>query len=182
MLALTPRTSLPPSARRKPGFFIVVQTRSCTLRGSGSAPSPRAWTPETTAPPPGSCCYPWPSGRGRPSGTGSGPASTEPRQRAGSEAGPRRWTLRSCGPSGTSWQRRLGKRGRPSVPGEPTHREGGQGTDTSGDSAVRPRRAVPRRGDRGTKPSSSTISRLRRDICRCRLSSRLSSLAPSGPL
>ena len=70
----------------------------------------------------------------------------------------------------------------PGVPGEPTHREGGQGTDTSGDSAVRPRRAVPRRGDRGTKPSSSTISRLRRDICRCRLSSRLSSLASSGPL
>ena len=37
-------------------------------------------------------------------------------------------------------------------------------------------------GDRGTKPSSSMISRLRRDICRCRLSSRLSSLAPTGPL
>ena len=32
-------------------------------------------------------------------------------------------------------------------------------------------------GDRGTKPSSSMISRLSRDSCRCRLSSRLSSLA-----
>ena len=36
--------------------------------------------------------------------------------------------------------------------------------------------------DRGTKPSSSTISRPRRESCRCRLSSRRSSLAPSGPL
>ena len=133
----------------------------------------------------GSCstCYsPWPNGRGRPSGTGSGPAWTAPRQRAGPEAGPRRWTPRSCRPSGTSWQRRIGQRGRPGVPGEPAHREGGQGTDTSGDSAVRPRRAVPRRGDRGTKPSSSTISRLRRDICRCRLSSGISSRVSSGPL
>ena len=89
---------------------------------------------------------------------------------------------RSCGPSGTSWQRRIGQRSRPGVPSEPAHREGGQGTDTSGDSAVRPRRAVPRRGDRGTKPSSSTISRLRRDICRCRLSSGISSRVSSGPL
>ena len=37
-------------------------------------------------------------------------------------------------------------------------------------------------GDRGTKPSSSMISRPRRDSCRCRLSSRLSSRASSGPL
>ena len=37
-------------------------------------------------------------------------------------------------------------------------------------------------GDRGTKPSSSTISRTRRDSCRWRLSSRLSSLTPSGPI
>ena len=37
-------------------------------------------------------------------------------------------------------------------------------------------------GDRGTKPSSSIISRLRRDSYRWRLSSRLSSLASSGPL
>ena len=37
-------------------------------------------------------------------------------------------------------------------------------------------------GDRGTKPSSSTISRPRRDSCRCRLSSRLSPRASSGPL
>ena len=121
-------------------------------------------------------------GSGRPYGTESGPAWTAPRARAGPEAGPRRWTPRSCGPSGTSWQRRIGQRGRPGVPGEPTHREGGQGTDTSGDSAVRPRRAVPRRGDRGTKPSSSTISRLRRDRFRCRLSSGISSRVSSGPL
>ena len=37
-------------------------------------------------------------------------------------------------------------------------------------------------GDRSTKPSSSIISRLRRDSFRCRLSSRRSSLASSGPL
>ena len=37
-------------------------------------------------------------------------------------------------------------------------------------------------GDRGTKPSSSMISRPRRESCRCRLSSRLSSRASSGPL
>ena len=37
-------------------------------------------------------------------------------------------------------------------------------------------------GDRSTKPSSSMISRLRRDSFRCRLSSRRSSLASSGPL
>ena len=32
-------------------------------------------------------------------------------------------------------------------------------------------------GDRGTKPCSSMISRLRRDSCNCKLSSRFSSLA-----
>ena len=37
-------------------------------------------------------------------------------------------------------------------------------------------------GDRGTKPSSSMISRPRRDRFRCRVSSRLSSRAFSGPL
>ena len=37
-------------------------------------------------------------------------------------------------------------------------------------------------GDRSTKPSSSMISRLRRDRFRCRLSSGISSLASSGPL
>ena len=37
-------------------------------------------------------------------------------------------------------------------------------------------------GDRSTKPSSSMISRLRRDRYRCRLSSGISSLASSGPL
>ena len=37
-------------------------------------------------------------------------------------------------------------------------------------------------GDRGTKSSSSMISRPRRDRFRCRLSSRLSSMACSGPL
>ena len=37
-------------------------------------------------------------------------------------------------------------------------------------------------GDRGTKPSSSMISRPRRDRFRCRLSRRLSSRAFSGPL
>ena len=37
-------------------------------------------------------------------------------------------------------------------------------------------------GDRGTKPSSSMISRLSWDRFRCRLSSRLSSQASSGPL
>ena len=37
-------------------------------------------------------------------------------------------------------------------------------------------------GDRSTKPSSSMISRLRPDRFRCRLSSRLSSRASSGPL
>ena len=44
-------------------------------------------------------------------------------------------------------------------------------------------RAVKERTPREIqKPSSSTISRLRRDICRCRLSSGISSLASSGPL
>ena len=37
-------------------------------------------------------------------------------------------------------------------------------------------------GDRGTKPSSSMISRPRRDRFRCRVSSRLSSQTSSGPL
>ena len=37
-------------------------------------------------------------------------------------------------------------------------------------------------GDRSAKPSSSMISRLRRDRYRCRLSSGISSLASSGPL
>ena len=37
-------------------------------------------------------------------------------------------------------------------------------------------------GDRGTKPSSSMISRLRRDNCRWRLSSSISSRVSSGPL
>ena len=37
-------------------------------------------------------------------------------------------------------------------------------------------------GDRGTSPSSSMISRPRRDRHRCRLSSGISSLASSGPL
>ena len=37
-------------------------------------------------------------------------------------------------------------------------------------------------GDSGTKPNSSMISRPRRDRFRCRLSSRLSSRASSGPL
>ena len=37
-------------------------------------------------------------------------------------------------------------------------------------------------GDRGTKPNSSMISRLRQDSCRWRLSSRLSPRASSGPL
>ena len=61
----------------------------------------------TTAQPPGSCstcCSPWPSGRGRPSGTGSGPAWTAPPPRAGLAAGPRRWTLRSSRSSETSWR------------------------------------------------------------------------------
>ena len=87
----------------------------------------------------------------------------------------------TCRPGLSGWWWIL-QRGLPDLRSEPSHREGGQGTDTSGDSAVRPRRAVPRRGDRGTKPSSSTISRLRRDICRCRLSSGISSRVSSGPL
>ena len=37
-------------------------------------------------------------------------------------------------------------------------------------------------GDRSTKPSSSMISRLRRDRFRCRLSSGISSQTSSGPL
>ena len=44
-------------------------------------------------------------------------------------------------------------------------------------------RAVKERTPREIqKPSSSTISRLRRDICRCRLSSGISSRVSSGPL
>ena len=61
---------------------------------------------EDDSPPPASCstcCSPWPNGSGRPSGTGSRQASTEPRPRVGPGAGRRRWTPRSCGPSGTSW-------------------------------------------------------------------------------
>ena len=49
------------------------------------------------------CCSPWPNGRGRPSGTGSRQASTAPPPKAGPGAGHRRWTPRSCRPSGTSW-------------------------------------------------------------------------------
>ena len=151
-----------------------VSFTSCLLvssrHTSTSFPLRRAWTPGTAAQPPAHAPHATLPGR---MGEGDHP---------GPEAGPRRWTPRSCRPSGTSWQRRIGQRGRPGVPGEPAHREGGQGTDTSEDSAVRPRRAVPRRGDRGTKPSSSTISRLRRDICRCRLSSGISSRVSSGPL
>ena len=70
-------------------------SKSCTPRASTSAPLRRAWTPETAAQPPGSCstcCSPWPSGSGRPSGTGSRPAWTAPRPRAGPGAGRRRWT------------------------------------------------------------------------------------------
>ena len=57
----------------------------------------------------------WPNGSGRPSGTGSRQASTAPRQRAGPGAGRRRWTLRSCGPSGTSWPT-AGRSARPPGP------------------------------------------------------------------
>ena len=49
------------------------------------------------------CCSPWSNGRGRPSGTGSRQASTAPPPKAGPGAGHRRWTPRSCRPSGTSW-------------------------------------------------------------------------------
>ena len=44
------------------------------------------------------------------------------------------------------------------------------------------RRAVPLRWETGTSPSSSIISRPRRDRYRCRLSSSISSLTSSGPL
>ena len=49
------------------------------------------------------CCSLWPNGRGRSSGTGSRQASTAPPPKAGPGAGHRRWTPRSCRPSGTSW-------------------------------------------------------------------------------
>ena len=49
------------------------------------------------------CCSPWPNGRGRSSGTGSRQALTAPPPKAGPGAGHRRWTPRSCRPSGTSW-------------------------------------------------------------------------------
>ena len=53
--------------------------------------------------------------RGRPSATGSRPAWTAPRPRAGPGAGHRRWTPRSCGPCGTSWTA-AGRSARPPGP------------------------------------------------------------------
>ena len=49
--------------------------------------------------------------------------------RAGPGAGHRRWTPRSCGPSGTSWRTEARSARPPGRSGEPAHRAGRQGRD-----------------------------------------------------
>ena len=84
------------------------------------------------------CCYPWPSGSERPSGTGSGQAWTEPRQRADQGQAAGAGLREAAGRPGLPRQRGLGQRGRPDLRGESAHQRAPSPCASSGASAPSP--------------------------------------------